>query len=597
MFSDLIEPATPKKKTGMFSDLLPDEQPIGPPVKKKGMFTDLLAVPAAYTPPDYGAMIGGDIAPDPSAPGPVSFTPTMKPPETKTIEDYTKKYPSVDPDLLAGYMKQGPPGFLEGMKRKFDTNLISGVELARTMSVFSAWDRMERGDYGQMQRSFGIGANPRVVDYMHSQAADEKTLSDFIDETIRDEAERDIRGKTIRSQAGEGAMQMVPFVAEILATKGLTAGVKKTVETSLRKAMGKYGKAKILKLFPAMAAQVARTAPMAAMQPGTYTEIAKGVTPELGYDEAGKITKLKEGQDISQAAYEGFMGRWVENLSEMSGRALMGAIKKVGGKVPVMKGLIKGLEKMYAKVPGATKGTMAKAAFEAGGFHGVPEEMLEERFGEGLRYLFRLPGGELPTLEQLAVEALTFTVPGVARAAVAETGRQLAKPPQITPEPTITEKPTQEAITSPAAAPVLPDATRERPADLETFAMMSDRELDIVSGHDERAVAEIERRKREQAEKAPKTPTVLESEEIPAREAPPEAPAKVTEAEAAEEGAAEVEKPAEKQPREMTKEEYRSQFGEWVSFDKLSESLQKKAWRKHITHPDAKTEGFSDMTF
>ena len=110
----------------------------------------------------------------------------------------------------------------------------------------------------------------------------------------------------------------------------------------------------------------------------------------------------------------------IEVLSEQSGglfRKAFKGIRKGAKDLMVKRGLYSTL---VSKNPGKEK--IIKQAFESMGYHGVLEEMMEERLGEALRGIAYEMGVddegfkyELPTLKQLAQEFVAFSVPGGAQ--------------------------------------------------------------------------------------------------------------------------------------------------------------------------------------
>ena len=155
----------------------------------------------------------------------------------------------------------------------------------------------------------------------------------------------------------------------------------------------------------------------------TYQKILQGV--EFGEDEHGSL-ELLLNQDIasfSEKLPAGILEQFIEVGSELSGAAL--------AKVPVLakvKALqVKVLEDWLKLNPKSGITGFAKV-LEKGGFHGALSEVLEERIGDTGRAIAGLALPEdfggfediFPGWEQLAVELVSFSIPGPALSAASK---------------------------------------------------------------------------------------------------------------------------------------------------------------------------------
>ncbi|GAH01852.1 unnamed protein product, partial [marine sediment metagenome] len=118
------------------------------------------------------------------------------------------------------------------------------------------------------------------------------------------------------------------------------------------------------------------------------------------------------GEDLMPAMLKSFGDQWAETISEHSG-GLFAELGSMGKNLAIKSGLLSAFLKAN---PAKTPGNAVKL-FKKMGYHGVINEMAEERLGEVLRAATGVTEEyNLPTSEQLAVELVSFSVPGVVQA-------------------------------------------------------------------------------------------------------------------------------------------------------------------------------------
>lgn len=312
--------------------------------------------------------------------------------------------------------------------------LGGAVDFVDALTVYNAAKRVSKADTD--------GSEPSDKDLM--------VLKQFSDEQNR---RRNLEGaEKVGSMVGGILLQLPAFAGELAATGGLyTAGRKigqrlalkaaeKFIDDASKKALVKYG----ARIAGGMAG-TALQAPAAGAQ-RIAAETVQRMTPQIaaGEDEAGKLRAIikDNGDDFAPAVAKALGSQYVEVLSEHSG----GMAGEVLGKVPGVAALQRLKEKVIAKWfqthPSATIDELLKQLKERGAWHGMVNEMIEERLGE----IGRIPiEGEYrpPDKEQLAAEAIGFSIPGAAAYGLRKlTGRK--EPPDAIPERTPTPLPVGE---------------------------------------------------------------------------------------------------------------------------------------------------------
>jgi hypothetical protein len=220
---------------------------------------------------------------------------------------------------------------------------------------------------------------------------------------------------TFGYQVLDSVINMVPFFGELYLTKGVynvaKAGAIKGTKELLSKFLKKGGKELLekklsqlgLKVASSVIAGTAQTIPAGATRIAAST-IEKQLQSTLTGDEESVWNSL------AKATGE----QWVETVSERSGGLLSGLTNPIKGKL-VQNGLLKAFIKAN---PGKDVNAINKV-INAMGYNGVIEEMFEERVGDvahGVLNKIGLSDQEfkIPSLEQLGVELVSFSVPGAA---------------------------------------------------------------------------------------------------------------------------------------------------------------------------------------
>jgi hypothetical protein len=298
-------------------------------------------------------------------------------------------------------------------------------------------------------------------------------LLDFIERANRD--------TTFGYKVLDTVALMPAFMGEFLLTSGLyTAGRKvatKAATKTLENYMGKAGRKLLEKdlgkigvgIIGGVAGGTLQAPIMGAPRIVSGTIERSMPKLKLGRDEEGGINAVigGEGEDLLVAATSALGDQWAETVSEHSGglfRMLNGSAKNAA----IRAGLFSATMKVNPGMsPNKVNNLFGKMAY-----HGVINEMLEERVGEGLRAGLGLQEYKIPTAEQLAVELVAFSVPGVIQALGARAFR---------------EEPTELAPPTPTPAPIsdediIKDTIRKE------LAGYTDKELEAVyAGARERA--------------------------------------------------------------------------------------------------------------
>ncbi|HOL95625.1 MAG TPA: strawberry notch family protein [bacterium] len=244
-------------------------------------------------------------------------------------------------------------------------------------------------------------------------------LGDYLDKVI----EKLEREETIPAQALGVVAQMIPYMTEFLMTNPLAKVVSGPTKRIVMKALAKLGPQGSVKAVKKYG-----------------LESALGVVAgEVGRLPAfsGEILKASEGGplqgDLPATDYLKRIGsQYFENLSEMSGPALTALFNRIPG----LNVLLQSLGRLWSETgKGRSTAKFWKRIFERGGYHGILEEIGEERLAGFLQgatgvedfglppdentFFNRLYHGAVPSPEQLAVEGMAFSVPFAAQTGLA----------------------------------------------------------------------------------------------------------------------------------------------------------------------------------
>jgi len=245
----------------------------------------------------------------------------------------------------------------------------------------------------------------------------EKGVSTSRDELLMYKAATEAqRDKTFGAMIAEQLVNMPSFMAEFAATGGIaTVGktaTKKAIKKYVENYLGKEFKETLgVKILAGIAGGTVQTPFVAATRipAGTIERMIPEYSFKTDEDKNVLFNIESQGDGVFEAALKSFGDSWVETVSERSGDLF-----KYGGNA-VKDSLIKaGLLKSFLKAnPGATPAKFMQIIKKTG-WDGVFEEMGEERLGEIGRAVLGIEKYKLPSLEQLAVELISFSVPGMA---------------------------------------------------------------------------------------------------------------------------------------------------------------------------------------
>jgi hypothetical protein len=233
---------------------------------------------------------------------------------------------------------------------------------------------------------------------------------------LQDEAER---GSTFGYKVGSILSQLPAFGLEF----ALTGGVGKVAGEAAEKAALKAARGMAEKAIVRGAAKTAGTAVRAGAQAAVFAPMTAGntirrMTPEIAIDkdDEGQLSAIvtQEGDGFLEALAKGYGETFIEVFSERTGGLI--------GQLPLAKklGAVKtaAIARWLKKNPEAGVSGFSKFLKRAG-WDGVVSEIAEERIGEGLRTGLLGDPYQLPSLEDLAAEAVAFSIPGAAAAVTA----------------------------------------------------------------------------------------------------------------------------------------------------------------------------------
>jgi len=321
-----------------------------------------------------------------------------------------------------------------------------------------------------------VAASAYKLDQGTATQEDQDRLVEFLREANKD--------TTFGYKVLDVVAEMPAFMGEFLLTSGIyTAGKKvgtKAATSAIKKYLGKSGekllKSKIGSLGLKVAGGVAGGTVQAPIMglPRIISGTIERSMPHvrLTGDEKGELSAMVsgKGEDLIPAALKSFGDQWAETISEHSG-GLFAKLGTMGKNLAIKSGLLSSFIKANpARSPGK-----AIKLFKSVGYHGVINEMAEERLGEVLRAGIGVTEEyNLPTAEQLGVELVAFSVPGVAQAIAShiESKGEDTETPPTDPESTETPpadfKPQEDGGT-----PFSPDEVLSRKDDVRNHIALA----------------------------------------------------------------------------------------------------------------------------
>jgi len=278
-----------------------------------------------------------------------------------------------------------------------------------------------------------VGAVPSIKDAMSLYGAAKRLekgentpVDDYVLAKFKAESERD---STFGAKVTNILTEIPSFALELAATGGIFTGVKaatqKAITEGLETGVEKTARRKMLESLVTRSAGSAAGA-TAQTVPARFMEITaetiQNMTPEYQYrpgeDKLFNAYISKEGDNVWKSAAKALSNQWVEVLSEKSGgifNEMAAPVKNKILKLGVFKSLLK-------NNPNLTSNQFMKLVNSAG-WNGIFAEMGEERIGEVMRGILTQvglseEGFKFPSKEQLLLELVSFSIPGVMIGAV-----------------------------------------------------------------------------------------------------------------------------------------------------------------------------------
>jgi hypothetical protein len=283
---------------------------------------------------------------------------------------------------------------------------------------------------------------------LRSGEADQEDLA-----LLKEFVERNSRDTTFMYKVGAVVAALPAFAGELLTTGGTyTAGSRvgiKIAKEGMEWLATKAGKELLetaaakfaVKGAGAITGSALQTLPASALRISAETMTRMLPEMEVAENDLGQLEGVitAEGDDLIPALTKSFGNQYVQVMSERTGGALAfipGAKKLEALKLGLMK-------KWFDVNPKATPGMFASLVKQAG-WHGVIGEMFEERVGEVAGGAIALAAGDkenrdfgatgsllrgdpAAALEQLAVEGVSFMVPGALGSGVGVVGAKKAE--------------------------------------------------------------------------------------------------------------------------------------------------------------------------
>ena len=234
--------------------------------------------------------------------------------------------------------------------------------------------------------------------------------------------------KTLLYKVADVISALPAFAGEIATTGGFYSAGRKAALKGLEKLITKEG----------IAFAEKKLGTRIALKVGTGLVGAAAQTIPAGATRipAGVVFRQQEGSSFAEALRDTLADQFIEVASERAG-GLLSEIP-LPQRLSAIRDAI--TSRWIQKVPGRTAEQLQKLV-EKTGWHGPLGEIFEERVGDIARYGVGLQASPVPTLQQLAVEGLAFSVPS-AGAAVAtkltsrggESAPDKVEAPSATPE-------------------------------------------------------------------------------------------------------------------------------------------------------------------
>src|SRR3990167_6532623 len=235
---------------------------------------------------------------------------------------------------------------------------------------------------------------------------------------LRDYVQKGNQREDISYLIADTVADIVPFALEFLITKGAYSAAEKATIKAGEKVLAKWAGKTGLKILEGKLAQLGVKAVGAVVRGTAQTLPAGGlrITASTLQKQLDQTLTDDKGDDeaVWQSAVKSLGEQWVETVSERSGGLLSPLTGAAKGKLLKM-----GLFKAFLTAnPGKDASTLNKL-IKGIGYNGVIGEMFEERVADvmhGTLNKLGLSGQtfKIPSVEQLIVELVSFSVPGAA---------------------------------------------------------------------------------------------------------------------------------------------------------------------------------------
>ena len=235
---------------------------------------------------------------------------------------------------------------------------------------------------------------------------------------LRDYVQKGNQREDISYLIADTVADIVPFALEFLITKGAYSVAEKATIKAGEKVLAKWAGKTGLKILEGKLAQLGVKAAGAVVGGTAQTLPAGGlrITASTLQKQLDQTLTDDKGDDeaVWQSAVKSLGEQWVETVSERSGGLLSPLTGAAKGKLLKM-----GLFKAFLTAnPGKDASTLNKL-IKGIGYNGVIGEMFEERVADvmhGTLNKLGLSGQtfKIPSVEQLVVELVSFSIPGAA---------------------------------------------------------------------------------------------------------------------------------------------------------------------------------------
>uniref|UniRef100_A0A6M3K9Z4 Uncharacterized protein n=1 Tax=viral metagenome TaxID=1070528 RepID=A0A6M3K9Z4_9ZZZZ len=326
-------------------------------------------------------------------------------------------YPQITEKGMSQYFSERVPGTVEGV----------AYEALGTLPTKNWLDRVQEVMDDPLKMIPFVASGVEIIEIgkllqSAKDLEDGKEVSQEDLQALRDYVARATMDTTWGYEVADVIAQIIPFAGEFIATGGIfsvgkTAAVK-AGEQALKRLATRTGlrilEGKLAKYGLDVAGVVAG---------GTLRTPVAGATriPAATLQKQLEATLTGDEEKVWQSALKAFGEQWVEVVSESTGGLFKPLIAPVKGQLVKV-----GLFKAFVKANPGKSAKDVRRVFEKLGYHGVLEEMLEERVGDvGHGVLEKLGLSDqkfqIPSVKQLSVELAAFSVPGMAAKALQTT--------------------------------------------------------------------------------------------------------------------------------------------------------------------------------